>query len=121
MLRSSNSRMQRRNRKGQALAEYAVLLGGILLVTIVAVAVLGHKINDMTALTAVILPGAHADDNAPIISGKIVETTQNADGNIALDVDTIVTNSNSERLGNQLGVFGTTGVSQLVIEAVDDD
>lgn len=108
--------LRNRNRKGQALAEYAVLIGGILLVTIVAVAILGHKINDMTSLTAVILPGAHADDNAPIISGKIIETTYNGT-NIQLDVDTIVANSNTERLGNQLGVFGgTSSVSQLVLE-----
>lgn len=107
-----------RSKKGQALAEYAVLLGGILLVTIVAVAILGHKINDMTALTAVILPGAHADDNNPLISGKIIETEVNADGNIQLGVAEILANSGTERLGNQLGVLGTgTPVSSIVVEA----
>jgi len=109
----------RRNKKGQALAEYAVIIGGVLLMTIVAVSVFGHKVNDLMALSAVILPGAHADDNNPIISGKLIETTLNG-GAIGLDVPTILANSNTERLGNQMGVVGGgigTNVSDLVVEA----
>lgn len=107
-----------RSKKGQALAEYAVLLGGILLVTIVAVAILGHKINDMTALTAVILPGAHAEDNGPIVSGKIIETTAATPGGdpIGLDVVAIEAAEGTSRLGSELGVLNPGDVELLVVE-----
>ena len=105
-----------RNRKGQGLVEYALIIAGVALICAAAIAVFGHKVNDMIAGTAGVLPGAHADDNAPIVSGKIIETAQNADGEIALDIDTIVTNSNTSRLGNRMGT-GDTSISTLVVEA----
>jgi len=110
----------RGSRKGQALAEYAVIIGGVLLMTIVAVSVFGHKVNDLMALSAVILPCAHADDNQPMISGKLIETAVDG-GSIGLDIPGVLANSNTERLGNQMGVFGGGGpgttVSSLVVEA----
>ena len=109
--------LQNRNkqRKGAALVEYALLIAGVALVCIVAVAIFGHKTNDMIAATAAVLPGAHADDNAPIISGKIIETTEGSlNVPIALDVVTILANSETERLGNRLGTTGS--ISTLVVE-----
>jgi len=104
----------RQKRKGAALVEYALLIAGVALICAAAVAIFGHKTNDMIAAMASVLPGAHADDNGPIISGKIIETAPDANGNIALDVTTINANSNTVRLGNNLGTVGS--ISTLVVE-----
>lgn len=74
-----------RDRKGQGLVEYGILIGGVAIVCIAAVSIFGHKTNDMIATVAAVLPGAHADDNAPIRSGKLVQTVQDG-GVIELDV-----------------------------------
>lgn len=97
-----------RNRKGQGLVEYGILVGGVALVCLASVAVLGHKTNDLISVVSGVLPGAHADDNAPIVSGKLVGTTQNGDGQIVLNVTTP---------GTMSGNLGITGVDSLVVEA----
>jgi pilus assembly protein Flp/PilA len=102
-----------RCRKGAAMVEYGLLVAGVALMSTAAVAIFGHKTNDMVAAMAAVLPGAHADDNAPIISGKIIETTAGtATDPIAVDIATIVTNSGSARLGNNMGV----ALDTLVVE-----
>ena len=107
-----------RSKKGAALAEYSLLVAGIMLVGAAGVSVFGHKTSDMMGATAAVLPGAHADDNGPIVSGKIIETTDQGLGEgangIALDVATIAGNAGSQRLGNQLGTG--TSISTLVLE-----
>jgi len=100
-------------RKGAALVEYALLIAGVALISAAAVSIFGHKTNDLIAAVAGVLPGAHADDNGPIVSGKIIETTPADLGAIALDIPTIVLNSDTPRLGNQTG---TTGLATLVVE-----
>ena len=52
------------------------------------------------------LPGSHADDNGPITSGKLIETTLpgasgSGDG-IELDVTSIEGNTGTARLGNNV-------------------
>jgi len=108
----------KRNRKGQALVEYALIVAGVALIAAVSVSVFGHKVNDLLAATATILPGAHADDNAPIQSGKIIETTQDGNGDLVVNAATIATNSNTGRLdANVLGADGTTdGFGGLISE-----
>jgi Flp pilus assembly pilin Flp len=103
-----------KDRKGAALVEYAILLAGVVLVALAAVAVFGHKTTDMIAAVASILPGAHADDNGPITSGKLIETTTAASGAIEVDVATIVANTDTERLGNRMGL--NAPISTLVLE-----
>ena len=114
---------EQRNR-GAAMIEYALLIAGVTLVSATATALFGHQTNDLVSGVAAVLPGAHADDNAPIVSGKIIETApQDHDGDaatpdaIALDIDTILTNSDGtqERLGNNLGTASI--ISQLIVEA----
>ena len=95
-----------RNRKGQGLVEYGILVGGVALVCLAAVALLGHQTNDIISVVAGVLPGAHADDNAPIVSGKLVATTSNGSG-LVLDVSTPGTMSSN---------LGITGVDTLVVE-----
>ena len=88
--------------------EYSLLVAGIALLGAAAVALFGHQTTDMMAAMAAVMPGAHGDDNAPIVSGKIIETSPDGGpgGNaIALDINTIVANSDGQtaRLGNNLG------------------
>mgnify|MGYP002623707808 FL=1 len=109
-----------RNRKGQGLVEYALIIAGVALIAAAAVSVFGHKTSDMIAAVAAVLPGAHADDNGPIVSGKLIETTGADTGQIALDSAAIVAGTDSGRLDNN--VFGTAtaaggdGFGGLVLE-----
>jgi hypothetical protein len=78
-------RQQQKKRKGSVLVEYALLIAGIVLVSVVAIAVLGHKVSDQFGLMAVILPGAHLDDNKPLASGVDIPFTDNGSGALVLD------------------------------------
>lgn len=104
--------------KGAAMVEYGLLVAGVALVAMASVSVMGHKTTDLFSATAAVLPGAHDDDNAPIVSGKLIETAQNADGNIALDGAGIAANQDTFRLGTNLG-FENAGedITDLVVEA----
>ena len=110
-----------RSKKGAALAEYSLLVAGIMLVGAAGVSVFGHKTSDMMGAVAAVMPGAHTDDNGPIISGKIIETHDQGLGaggtGIALDVAEIVNGAGTARLGNQLGT--ATSISTLVLEPGD--
>ncbi len=98
-----------RNKKGQGLVEYGILVGGIALVALAATAILGHKTTDLIGTVAAALPGAHDDDEGPIISGKLVNTTlvTGEDTTAALALDA----SNPGSLSGNLGITGS-----LVIE-----
>ena len=103
-------------KKGAALLEYSLLAAGVSLVAAAGVAVFGHKTSDMISAVASIMPGAHADDNGAIVSGKIIETAINADNEISGNTDAttgIPGNFNTPRLGNNLGV----DLSNIVLEA----
>jgi Flp pilus assembly pilin Flp len=111
----NNPRAKSKKRKGAALVEYALLIAGVALICAAAVSVFGHKTNDLIAATAGVIPGAHADDNAPIQSGHLMETAPNANGAIALDIPTIIGANNTPRLGANMGVTGE-GFGGLVLE-----
>lgn len=111
-----------KNKKGSALVEYGLLIAGVALVSAAAVSVFGHKTNDLIAATATVLPGAHADDNGAIVSGKVIETTSSEDGVISVDAE--AASSATARLGNNLlGAGNQNGNTnnllgtQLVLEA----
>jgi pilus assembly protein Flp/PilA len=111
-----------RNRVGAALVEYTLIVAGVALIGAAAVSIFGNKVTDMLATAAAILPGAHAESNAPIVSGKIIETSPNAagfdDGNsatgIGLDVNAITQANGQKRLGDNVG--GDGSLSSLVLE-----
>ena len=109
------------NRKGQGLVEYGLIIAGVTLIAAAAVSTFGHKTTDLIATVAAVLPGAHADDNAPIVSGALIETAANADGAIAGDVAGIAADgTDTPRLGNNvLGVDpgADGGFGGLVLEA----
>jgi pilus assembly protein Flp/PilA len=96
-----------RNKKGQGMVEYGILVGGIALICLVSVAILGHKANDLLGTVAAALPGAHADDNGAIVSGKLVNTTSNASGAIVL---------NAAAPGSIEGNVGIPGIGAMVVE-----
>ena len=99
-------------RRGAALIEYSLLVAGVGLMSAAALSVFGHKTSDMIAATAAVLPGAHTDDNGPIVSGKLIETTDGGAGNITLNTTDIAANSGNSRLSDNIGV----DISGLVIE-----
>ena len=109
--------------KGAALVEYALIVAGVALIGAATISIFGHKTNDMLATATAVLPGAHAEDNAPIVSGKIIETSPNAPGldqgsnanGIGLDVNAITQANGSPRIGNDVGSDGT--LSSLVLES----
>src|SRR4051812_13241341 len=68
-------RRLRRDKKGQGLVEYGLLIAGVALICAAAVSVFGHKTSDLIAAVAAIMPGAHTGDNGPIVSGHLIETT----------------------------------------------
>ena len=109
-----------RSKKGQGLVEYGLIIAGVALICAASISIFGHKTSDLISAVATILPGAHADDNGPIVSGKLIETTGADTGQIALDVTEIATNrTDFGRLDqNVLGVDGSTndGFGGLILE-----
>ena len=113
----------RRSDTGAAMVEYALIIAGVALIGAAALSIFGNKVTDMIATAAAILPGAHADSNAPIVSGQIIETSPNApgfdDGNsatgIGLDVNAITQSNGQRRLGDNVG--GDGSLSSLVLES----
>ena len=103
-----------RNKKGQGLVEYGILVGGIALVALAATAILGHKTTDLISSVAAAMPGAHQDDAGAIVSGKLVRTTLNSDGT-GLILDATSTQNTIE---SNLGI---DNISSLVIEAGEED
>lgn len=95
-----------RDKRGQGMVEYGILVGGIALIALAAVAILGHKTNDLIATVAAALPGAHATDNGTIASGKLVNTTS-IDGAIRL-------NANPDNPSSIEGNVGIPGIGSLV-------
>jgi Flp pilus assembly pilin Flp len=92
-------------RKGQALVEYALLVAGIALVSVVAVAVLGEKTRDVLGVMAAILPSAHADDNKPIAEGVVIPLDHSGSA-IVLDSANLVSSSGIDRYSAILGPGG---------------
>ena len=95
-----------RKRRGAVVAEYGVLLGGILLVALAAISMFGHKIGDIWGTVTAIIPGAHTDDNAPLVAPQLVETAL-TNGVVGIDFNTIAGEVGVTRLGNNLGIDAT--------------
>ena len=95
-------RKQLRNKKGQGLVEYGILVGGIALVALAATAILGHKTTDLIGTVAAALPGAHEEDNGAIVSGQLVATTLTGAGDGGFVLDT----TNPGLFTTNLGIDG---------------
>jgi Flp pilus assembly pilin Flp len=111
------------DKQGAAMVEYALIVAGVALIGAATISVFGHKTNDMLATVTAVLPGSHVEDNAPIVSGKVIETSPNAPGldqgnsatGIGLDVNAITQANGTSRLANDVGSDGT--LTSLVLEA----
>jgi len=99
----SKIRQLLRNKKGQGLAEYGLIVAGVITLSLAAVSLYGHKTSDMWAVGTALLPGAHDDDAGAIESGKIVATTGSGTAADPLRVDTAPVTTGT---GNLL--FGTS-------------
>ena len=89
-----------RNKKGQGLVEYGILVGGVALVGLAATAILGHKTTDLIGTVAAALPGAHDEDNGAIVSGQLVATTVGGTGTgTGFVLDTSSTGGFADNLG----------------------
>jgi Flp pilus assembly pilin Flp len=102
----------KRSRKGAALVEYGLLVAGVAVVALAAVAVLGNKVGDLFATSAAVLPGAHQGDNAPIATGQVANTGLNANGQITVQTDPGQLTTIGENLGLQPEQLGELVVDQ---------
>jgi Flp pilus assembly pilin Flp len=84
-------------KRGAALVEYALIVAGVALVSLVAVAVFGGKVGKLMGVSAAVVPGATEDDNGTIVSGKVARVS-NDGGVITLDPGT------ENNLANNLGI-----------------
>lgn len=110
-----------RRKRGQALAEYALIVSGVTLVGFVAVVAFGHNVADLIATTAAILPGSEPQYDKPAYVGEFIELDVTAD-RLTLDVSAIADNINREawRLDDNVsGSFYTNAWSDLVFERND--
>lgn len=102
----------KQQKRGAALVEYGLIVAGVALVAAAAVSIFGKKTSDMIGAAAAVLPGAQAQDNGSISSGRLIETTSAANGAIQVDGQRIGEQlSNTERLENNLGIDLTSLLS----------
>jgi pilus assembly protein Flp/PilA len=102
----------RRDKTGQGLVEYGLIIAGVALICAAAISIFGHKTNDMVAATAAVLPGARADDNGPIRSGQLIETTGGSGANDPIRLNGGAIAEGGARLGDNTGLDTTT----LIVE-----
>ncbi len=99
-----------RNRKGQGLVEYALIIAGVALIGIVGITMFGHKVADLIGTVAYILPGAHTGDNAPIVAGHLIETDNDGpNGSIEISLTGIGSDNGTDRINEMLLGDGGTG------------
>ncbi|MBM3996913.1 MAG: hypothetical protein FJ303_22600 [Planctomycetes bacterium] len=92
-----------KKRKGSVLVEYGLLIAGIVLVAVVAIAVLGHKVADQYGVMAGIMPGAHPEDNVPVAAANALPF-KNDGGKLVLDTAALTkTDGTLDRMENILG------------------
>ena len=107
-----------RNRKGQGLVEYALIIAGVALISAVGITMFGHKVADLIGTVAAILPGAHLDDNAPIVAGHLIETDNNGPGgSIEISPADITADNGTDRINSNLVGNGASQDSPLVMES----
>ncbi len=112
-----------RNRKGQGLVEYALIIAGVALIGIVGITMFGHKVADLIGTVAYILPGAHTDDNNPIVAGHLIET-QNTGGSsgtaIEISLPGIAQDIGTDRINEMLIGDGGQGTDTTDSTAVNE-
>jgi Flp pilus assembly pilin Flp len=116
-----------KNRKGQGLVEYGLLIAGVALMCAASVSVFGSKTQQLIGALTAVLPGAHSADNSPLLNSRLIETAP-APGTtaIGLDLPTIVAHSdgNTDRLLGACCGFsvatGSGGFAGLLVQPVNN-
>lgn len=110
----------RKNRRGQGLVEYIIIVAAVALIALVAVSIFGHKVADQYAIGAGMLPGAHAEDNAPIVTGEYAAFADNGSGanigNGQVSWDSITGNATAGEMKNNVVTAGSNAADSFVAE-----
>ncbi len=96
---------KRCRRRGSVLVEYALLIAGVVLASVVALTVLGRKTADVIGVMAATLPGAQAADNMPIASADIIPLDSSS-GVLRLNSLALVRSGGLDRFVTMLGPGG---------------
>lgn len=91
-----------RNRRGQSLVEYGILVGAIAVVCLAATALLGHKVGYLIGTTAALLPAVSDSGDVPVFVGKLVKTDRSS-GEVRLS-------SVPGTFSGNLGIIGADGL-----------
>ena len=107
-------------RRGQALVEYIIIVASVAFISMVAVSIFGHKVADQYAIGAGLLPGAHAEDNAAILTGEFAGFTEDANGanigNGEVSWGDITGNATLGELDNNVVTQGSNAAEVFVAE-----
>ena len=114
-----SKRFSKKNRRGQALVEYIIIVASVAFISMVAVSIFGHKVADQFAIGAGLLPGAHAEDNQAILTGEFAgfddETGVNS-GNGAVSWGDITGNTTVGEMENNVVTTGNNDAESFVAE-----
>ena len=107
-------------RRGQGLIEYIVIVAAVALISLVAVSIYGHKVADQYAIGAGMLPGAHAEDNAPVVTGEYAGFAADANGNNVADGTVswadVTGNATAGEMKNNVVTAGNNGADSFVAD-----
>jgi Flp pilus assembly pilin Flp len=109
----------RKNRRGQGLVEYIVIVASVALIALTSVSMFGHKLSDQYAVGAGMLPGAHAEDNNPIRTGYFAQVNESGGeitGTGAVGWADITGNSEVGEMDNNVIAQGTNDGEAFVAE-----
>lgn len=110
-----------KNRRGQGLVEYIIIVAAVAMISLVAVSIFGHKVADQYAIGAGMLPGAHAEDNAAIVTTEFAAFQDNGaganEGNGQVSWGGITGNATLGEMDNNVLTAGTNAATAFVYEA----
>lgn len=78
-------------------------MGAASFIVSLGVVVTGHKVGDLIAAAAAILPGGHSGDDLAFRTGALIEFTHNANGDAMFDTSKIG-GADDNRLASNLGI-----------------
>ena len=99
-----------RNRKGQGLVEYALIIAGVTLIAAVGISVFGHKVSDMIDAVAIDSAWGSHRRQRPDYERPVYRDDRRHERHASpwIDAATIASSKNQDRLGQN--VLGTTTV-----------
>ena len=110
----------KKSRRGQGLVEYIVIVAAVALIALVAVSIFGHKVADQYAIGAGMLPGAHTEDNAPIVTGEFAGFQDDGSGNNVANGQVtwadVTGNATVGEMDNNVVVAGNNGADAFVAD-----